>query len=100
MRDFLPKTPVIHVVGVVQGQEGNNVKGDIFMKFGFRTPSFKRSISARSTGRAKRAIKRAIIPGYGKRGIGLLTNPKKSIYNRLHRRTTFGLGDIIKALFG
>lgn len=66
------------------------------MKFGFRTPSFKRSISARTTGRAKRAI----IPGYGKRGIGLLTNPKKSIYNRLHRRTTFGLGDIIKALFG
>lgn len=100
MRDFLPKTPVIHVVGVVQGQEGNNVKGDIFMKFGFRTPSFKRSISARSTGRAKRAIKRAIIPGYGKRGIGLLTNPKKSIYNRVYRRTTFGLGDIIKALFG
>lgn len=41
MRDLLPKTPVIHVVGVVQGQEKNNVKGDIFMKFGFRTPSFK-----------------------------------------------------------
>ena len=70
------------------------------MKFGFRTPSFKRSISARSTGRAKRAIKHAIIPGYGKRGIGLLTNHKKSIYNRVYRRTTFGLGDIIKALFG
>lgn len=70
------------------------------MKFGFRIPSFKRSISARSTGRAKRAIKRAIIPGYGKRGIGLLTNPKKSIYNRVYRRATFGLGDIIKALFG
>lgn len=41
MGDFLPKTPVIHVVGVVQGQEENNVKGDIIMKFGFRTPSFK-----------------------------------------------------------
>lgn len=62
MRDFLPKIPVIHVVGVVQGQEENNVKGDIIMKFGFRTPSFKRSISARSTGRAKRAIKRAHHP--------------------------------------
>lgn len=70
------------------------------MKFGFRTPSFKRSISDRTTGRAKRAIKRAIIPGYGKRGIGLLTNPKKSIYNWVYRRTTFGLCDIIKALFG
>ena len=70
------------------------------MKFGFRTPSLKRSISARTTGRAKRAIKRAIIPGYGKRGMGLLINPKKSIYNRVYRRTTLGLGDILKALFG
>ena len=70
------------------------------MKFGFRTPSIKRSISARITGRAKRAIKRAIIPGYGRKGMGLLTNPKKSIYNRVYRKTTFGLGDIVKFLFG
>lgn len=70
------------------------------MKFGFRTPSLKRSISARTSGRAKRAIKRAIIPGYGKCGMGLLTNPKMSLYNRVYRRTTFGLGDILKALFG
>lgn len=70
------------------------------MKYGFRTPSLRRSISARTTGRAKRAIKRAIIPGYGKTGMGLLTNPRKSIYNRIYRRTTFGLGDILKFLFG
>ena len=70
------------------------------MKFGFRTPSIKRSISARTAGRAKRAIKRAIIPGYGRKGMGLLTNPKKSIYNRVYRKTTFGLGDIVKFLFG
>lgn len=70
------------------------------MKFGFRTPSIKRSISARTTGRAKRAIKRAIIPGYGRKGMGLLTNPKKSIYNRVYRKTAFGPGDIVKFLFG
>ena len=70
------------------------------MKFGFRTPSLKRSISARTTGRAKRAIKRAIIPGGGRRGIGLLTNPKKSLYNRVYRRTTFVRGDVLKFLFG
>lgn len=70
------------------------------MKFGFRTPSIKRSISARTTGRAKRAIKRAIIPGYGRKGMGLLTNPKKSIYNSVYRKTTFGQGDIVKFLFG
>lgn len=70
------------------------------MKFGFRTPSIKRSISARTTGRVKRAIKRAIIPGYRRKGMGLLTNPKKSIYNRVYRKTTLGLGDIVKFLFG
>ena len=68
------------------------------MKFGFRKPSLKRSISARTTGQAKRAIKRALIPGYGKRGMGIL-HPKKALYNRVYSSTTFGLGDIIKALF-
>ena len=68
------------------------------MKFGFRKPSIKRSISARTTGQAKRAIKRALIPGYGKRGMGIL-HPKKALYNGVYRRTTFGLGDILKALF-
>ena len=68
------------------------------MKFGFRKPSLKRSISARTTGRVNRAIKRALIPGYGKRGMGIL-HPKKAIYNRVYRRATFGLGGIIKALF-
>lgn len=38
------------------------------MKFGMRKPSIKKSISARTTGRAKRAIKKALIPGYGKKG--------------------------------
>lgn len=66
------------------------------MKFGMRTPSLKRSLSARTTGRAKRAIKRAIIPGYGKKGMGLL-HPKKAIYNRVYRRTTFSIFDIAKA---
>lgn len=39
------------------------------MKFGMRKPSVKRSIKARTTGRAKRAVKKAVIPGYGKKGI-------------------------------
>ena len=47
------------------------------MKFGLRTPSLKRSFKARTTGRAKRAVKKALIPGYGKKGMGWLKNPKK-----------------------
>lgn len=60
------------------------------MKFGFRTPSLKKSISARTTGRLNREIKKALIPGYGKKGMGLLTNPKKAAYNRVYRKTTLG----------
>ena len=40
------------------------------MKFGMRTPSIKKSIKARTTGKAKRAVKKALIPGYGKKGAG------------------------------
>lgn len=39
------------------------------MRFGMRKPSCRKSLSARTKGRATRAIKRAIIPGYGKRGL-------------------------------
>ncbi|EJX09785.1 gp2 [gut metagenome] len=66
------------------------------MKIGMRRPSLRKSISARTTGRAKRAIKRAIIPGYGKKGMGWL-HPQKAIYNRVYRRTTFSIFDLAKA---
>ena len=66
------------------------------MRYGIRRPSWKKSLSARTTGRAKRAIKRAIIPGYGKRGMGWL-HPKRAIYNRVYRRTTFSIFDLAKA---
>lgn len=58
------------------------------MKFGIRTPSLKKSISARTTGRSKRSIKKALIPGYGKKGRGCITNPKKAAYNKVYRKTT------------
>ena len=52
------------------------------MKFGMRKPSLKKSIAARTTGRAKRALKRLLIPGYGKKGMGWLRNPKKPCITR------------------
>ena len=60
-----------------------------------RKPSWKKSLSALTTGRAKRAIKRAVIPGYGKRGMGWL-HPQKALYNRVYRRTTFSIFDLAK----
>lgn len=66
------------------------------MKIGFRTPSLKRMMRARTTGRVKRIMKKSINPFYGKKGVGLITNPKKSLYNKVYRKTSFGLRDIFK----
>lgn len=65
------------------------------MKAGMRKPSIKKSISARTKVRAARAVKRALIPRYGKRGRGWL-HPKKKLYNKVYRRTTFSFWDLFK----
>ena len=54
------------------------------VKVGLRKPNLKTSLKARTTGRAKRAVKRAIIPGYGKKGMGWIKNPKKAAYNAVY----------------
>ena len=69
------------------------------MKFGMRKPSIKKSISARTTGRAKRAVKKAVIPGYGKKGMGWIKNPRKAAYNKVYNKTSIGIGSILKRLF-
>lgn len=66
------------------------------MKFGLRTPSLKKSLKARTTGKAKRAVKKALIPGYGKKGLGWIKNPKKAAYNKIYKKTSFSLLDLLK----
>lgn len=65
------------------------------MKIGFRKPSVKRMVKARTVGRAKRAVKRSVNPLYGKKGMGI-ANPKKAAKGYVYRRTTFGLGDVLR----
>lgn len=69
------------------------------MKIGMRKPSLKKSIKARTTGKAKRAIKKAVIPGYGQKGMGLVKDPKKAVYNKVYNKTSFSIFDVIKKLF-
>lgn len=64
-----------------------------------RKPSIKKSISARTKGRATRAVKKAVIPGYGKKGMGWVKNPKKAAYNKVYNKTSGSIFDIIKKLF-
>lgn len=58
------------------------------MKIGVRTPSLKKSLKARTTGRLKRQMKKAVNPLYGKKGMGLINNPKKAVYNKIYNKVT------------
>jgi hypothetical protein len=66
------------------------------VKFGFRTLSLKRRISARTS------IKRQIVHRAGlkmPRGWGWLRDPKKYAYNKVYYRTTFDIIKVLKKLF-
>lgn len=66
------------------------------MRFGVRTPSLKKSISARTTGKSKKSIKRALILAYGKKGRGCITNPRKAAYNKVYRKNTVSFWNLFK----
>ncbi|WP_417119037.1 hypothetical protein [Olsenella phocaeensis] len=65
------------------------------MKFGMRKPSIRKSLSARTRGRATRAVKRAVVPGYGKRGMGWL-HPKRKVKSAIYRKVTFSPFDLFR----
>lgn len=57
------------------------------MKFGFRIPSIKKRIAARTS------VKRIIRHNLGfkaPRGLGWLTDPKKAMYNKVYNKTSRG----------
>ena len=56
------------------------------MKYGMRPPGPRRSFKARTTAKWKRQAKKALIPGYGKKGMGWVRNPRKAAYNNRQRR--------------
>lgn len=66
------------------------------MKFGMRKPSLKKSMKARTTGKLKRKAKGAINPLYGKKGMGWVRDPKRAMYNKVYRKTTFSIFDLFK----
>ena len=66
------------------------------MKIGVRTPSIEKSVSARTTGRINREIKRAINPVYGKKGMGWINDPKLAAYNKIYNKTTVSAKELIE----
>ena len=66
------------------------------MKVGMQKPSLKKSLKARTTGRVKRAVKSTVNPFYGKKGMGFIKNPERSIKNSIYKKTTFSIWDLFK----
>lgn len=65
------------------------------MKFGFRIPSIKKRIAARTS------IKRVVRLNLGlkaPKGLGWFTNPKKALFNRVYNKTSKGC--LSNILFG
>lgn len=58
------------------------------MKIGLRTPNIEKKLKAKTTGALKRSVKSAVNPLYGKKGIGLINNPKKALYNKIYNKVT------------
>lgn len=67
------------------------------MKVGVRKPSVSKRVKARTTGRVKRSVKKAVVPFYGQKGIGYVKNPKKAVYNKIYKKTTIGVDDVVAA---
>lgn len=68
------------------------------MKVGIRTPSIKKSISARTSGNCKRQLKRMTNPFYGKKGMGWIRDPEKALKNKIYRKTTISSAKATKGL--
>ena len=66
------------------------------MKIGLRTPNLMKSLKARTTGKLKRQMKKALIPGYGQKGMGYIKNPERAIKNNIYHKVTFSIWDIFK----
>ena len=60
-----------------------------------RNISIKKSISARTTGKATRELMSSIDPYYGKKGVGWIKNPEKALYNYIYNRTTVDTKKVI-----
>ena len=70
------------------------------MKLGLRKPNLKSRIKAKTVGKVKRQVKRAVNPLYGKPGMGLVNNPRKSIYIKIYSKTTVEWYPKIKTKMG
>jgi len=66
------------------------------MKVGFRVPSLTKRIRARTS--IRRYVRHSLKLKAPK-GLGLITNPKRAVYNRVYNRTSFDFFKFLARLF-
>jgi hypothetical protein len=66
------------------------------MKFGIRKPSIKKSLAASFS--VKKKVKNAL-KIKALKGLGVVTNPKKAVYNKIYNKTSVSIFSIFKKLF-
>ena len=69
------------------------------MKIGIRTPSLKKRVRARTTGKIKRKAKGAVNPLYGLKGMGYVKNPRRAVGNKVYKKVSFDVFSVLKKLF-
>ena len=69
---------------------------EVYYENWFQKTFAEKTFRARTTGKWKRRAKKAVNPLYGKKGMGFIKNPKRSIKNKVYKKTTFGLRDLFK----
>ena len=67
------------------------------MKFGLRIPSIKKRLAARTS--LKRVIRHSV-GVKAPRGMGIITNPKRAIYNKVYNQTSISADKLAKGGFG
>lgn len=63
------------------------------MKFGIRTPSLRKRISARTSW--KRVVRHKM-GVKAPRGMGIITRPKRAVYNKVYNKTSVGVDRLLK----
>ncbi len=56
----------------------------------------KKVLESENNRQSQTCRKKATIPGYGKKGVGWIKNPKKAAYNKVYKKTTFSIMDVFK----
>lgn len=67
------------------------------MRSVIRKPSPKKYVSSMTKSPITRTVHHAIDPTYGKKGAGIIKDPKKAAYNKIYSRTSIGINNSFNA---